>query len=149
MVVELDNSVYTNGHTNGQTSLKKIHQKDVDGFGTRAIHVGSEPDPSTGAVIPALSLSTTYAQDGVGNHKVSFSRLWQLVLHIARSILGKWVLPSENPVSHSAECMGRVVMFVDSSKAAAASVTSDANAVYRVVHKCRLVLSQVLQFLED
>jgi cystathionine gamma-lyase len=41
-----------------------------DGFGTRAIHVGSDPDPTTGAVIPPLSLSTTYKQDGVGNHKV-------------------------------------------------------------------------------
>jgi cystathionine beta-lyase/cystathionine gamma-synthase len=42
----------------------------VDGFGTRAIHVGSEPNPETGAVIPPISLSTTYKQDGVGNHKV-------------------------------------------------------------------------------
>ncbi|KAF8267166.1 Cys/Met metabolism PLP-dependent enzyme-domain-containing protein [Lactarius quietus] len=51
------------------TQLKKIHQEDLDGFGTRAIHVGSDPDPHTGAVIPAISLSTTYKQDGVGNHK--------------------------------------------------------------------------------
>jgi cystathionine gamma-lyase len=51
-------------------SLKKLHRDDIDGFGTRAIHVGSDPDPSTGAVIPAISLSTTYKQDGIGNHKV-------------------------------------------------------------------------------
>ncbi|TIA97668.1 hypothetical protein E3P77_02956 [Wallemia ichthyophaga] len=38
-------------------------------FATRAIHVGSTPDESTGAVIPPISLSTTYAQTGVGNHK--------------------------------------------------------------------------------
>jgi len=44
--------------------------KKLDGFGTRAIHVGSDPDPNTGAVIPAISLSTTYKQEGVGNHKV-------------------------------------------------------------------------------
>lgn len=50
--------------------LKK-NQKTLDGFGTRAIHAGSDPDPSTGAVIPAISLSTTYKQHGVGNHKVS------------------------------------------------------------------------------
>lgn len=31
-------------------------------FSTRAVHVGSEPDPHTGAVIPAISLSTTFAQ---------------------------------------------------------------------------------------
>ncbi|KAK6463412.1 cystathionine gamma-lyase [Scheffersomyces coipomensis] len=32
------------------------------GFGTRAIHVGAPIDPSTGAVIEAVSLSTTFAQ---------------------------------------------------------------------------------------
>ncbi len=36
------------------------------GFSTRAIHVGSEPDPTTGAVIPPIHLATTYKQDGVG-----------------------------------------------------------------------------------
>ena len=51
---------------NGSHSLKS----HVDGFGTRAIHVGSEPNPETGAVISPISLSTTYKQDGVGNHKV-------------------------------------------------------------------------------
>jgi cystathionine gamma-synthase len=39
------------------------------GFETRAIHVGSEPDPATGAVVPPLSLSTTFAQQGVGHHQ--------------------------------------------------------------------------------
>lgn len=41
------------------------------GFATRAIHVGSEPNPHTGAVIPPISLSTTFKQDGIGNTKVS------------------------------------------------------------------------------
>ncbi|WP_380165923.1 cystathionine gamma-synthase [Jannaschia sp. R86511] len=36
------------------------------GFSTRAIHVGSEPDPATGAVIPPIYATSTYAQDGVG-----------------------------------------------------------------------------------
>ncbi|KAH9038520.1 Cys/Met metabolism PLP-dependent enzyme-domain-containing protein [Lactarius pseudohatsudake] len=54
---------------NRHTQLKKTDQDIADGFGTRAIHVGSDPDPNTGAVIPAISLSTTYKQDGVGNHK--------------------------------------------------------------------------------
>lgn len=39
------------------------------GFSTRAIHVGQDPDPNTGAVVTPISLSTTFAQDGVGNHK--------------------------------------------------------------------------------
>lgn len=41
----------------------------LDGFGTRAIHVGSDPANDTGAVIPPISLSTTYAQQAVGVHK--------------------------------------------------------------------------------
>ncbi len=36
------------------------------GFATRAIHTGQEPDPRTGAVVPPISLATTFAQDGVG-----------------------------------------------------------------------------------
>ncbi|KAL0572595.1 cystathionine gamma-lyase cys3 [Marasmius crinis-equi] len=59
---------HTNGHPNGKHSTPKVPHL-IDGFGTRAIHVGSEPNPETGAVIPAISLSTTYKQDGVGNHK--------------------------------------------------------------------------------
>ena len=54
--------------TNGFHSKK--HPAHFDGFGTRAVHVGSEPNKETGAVIPAISLSTTYKQDAVGVHKV-------------------------------------------------------------------------------
>ncbi|MGH9020970.1 MAG: cystathionine gamma-synthase [Acidimicrobiales bacterium] len=38
----------------------------MSGFNTRSIHVGSEPDPVTGAVNPPVFLPSTYAQDGVG-----------------------------------------------------------------------------------
>ncbi|CEI91445.1 Putative Cystathionine gamma-lyase [Rhizopus microsporus] len=38
------------------------------GFGTRAVHAAQRPDPTTGAVIPALSLSTTYKQSAAGVH---------------------------------------------------------------------------------
>jgi cystathionine gamma-lyase len=41
------------------------------GFGTRAIHAAQHPDPTTGAVIPPLSLSTTYKQSAAGIHTVS------------------------------------------------------------------------------
>ena len=37
-------------------------------FETRAIHTGQEPDPSTGATIPPLYLSTTYTQRALGEH---------------------------------------------------------------------------------
>jgi cystathionine gamma-synthase len=45
-------------------------EKDQVGFGfeTRAIHAGQEPDPVTGAVIPPITLATTFAQDEVGKH---------------------------------------------------------------------------------
>ena len=39
------------------------------GFDTRAVHTGQAPDPTTGAVVTPITLSTTFAQDGVGNHK--------------------------------------------------------------------------------
>jgi cystathionine gamma-synthase len=39
------------------------------GFETRAVHTGQDPDPVTGAVVTPISLSTTFAQDGVGGHK--------------------------------------------------------------------------------
>ncbi|MEI6637919.1 MAG: PLP-dependent transferase, partial [Planctomycetota bacterium] len=31
-------------------------------FRTRAIHVGQEPDPATGAVVPPLHLASTFVQ---------------------------------------------------------------------------------------
>src|SRR5215210_8871976 len=40
--------------------------RSASGFSTRAIHAGQEPDPTTGAVITPLHLSSTFAQDGVG-----------------------------------------------------------------------------------
>jgi cystathionine gamma-synthase len=39
------------------------------GFETRAIHAGAPPDPVTGAVVPSISLATTYAQSAVGEHR--------------------------------------------------------------------------------
>ena len=36
---------------------------------TLAIHAGQAPDPHTGAIMPAIQLSTTFAQDGPGRHR--------------------------------------------------------------------------------
>jgi cystathionine gamma-synthase len=41
----------------------------ADGFETRAVHAGQEPDPATGAVVPPITLATTFAQSAVGVHK--------------------------------------------------------------------------------
>ena len=39
------------------------------GFATRAIHVGQEPEPATGAVTVPIYQTATFAQEGVGQHK--------------------------------------------------------------------------------
>ena len=38
-------------------------------FDTLAIHAGQQPDPATGAVMTPVYLTSTYVQDGPGNHK--------------------------------------------------------------------------------
>lgn len=38
-------------------------------FDTRAIHAGQAPDPSTGAIMTPVYLTSTYVQDGPGKHK--------------------------------------------------------------------------------
>lgn len=45
------------------------HAFDNHSFETRAIHVGQEPDPTTGATIPPLYLTSTYTQSAPGEHK--------------------------------------------------------------------------------
>ena len=38
-------------------------------FETDAIHVGNEPDSSTGSISPPIHLTSTYVQDGIGKNK--------------------------------------------------------------------------------
>src|SRR6201984_2849372 len=38
-------------------------------FGTRAIHAGQEPDPSTGAIMTPIYATSTYVQQSPGVHK--------------------------------------------------------------------------------
>jgi len=49
----------------GDTESSELQRSRL-GFETRAIHDGQAPDAVTGAVIPPISLSTTFAQDAVG-----------------------------------------------------------------------------------
>ena len=49
--------------------MGELEEQSTWGFETRAVHAGQEPDPVTGAVVTPISLSTTFAQDGVGGHK--------------------------------------------------------------------------------
>lgn len=39
------------------------------GFATDAIHVGQEPDPATGAIVPPIYQTSTYVQEALGQHK--------------------------------------------------------------------------------
>jgi cystathionine gamma-synthase len=44
----------------------------TDQFETLAVHAGAEPDAQTGAVVPAIQMSTTFKQDGVGGLRGGF-----------------------------------------------------------------------------
>ena len=43
--------------------------EDTQAFGTRVIHGGQQPDPLTGAVMPPIYATSTYAQESPGRHK--------------------------------------------------------------------------------
>ena len=43
--------------------------RDNARFSTICIHAGQEPDPSTGAIITPIYQTSTYVQDGLGQHK--------------------------------------------------------------------------------
>ena len=45
---------------------------DAYGFDTLAIHAGQEPDPRTGAVVPPIYQTSTYAQEAVGAPRLGY-----------------------------------------------------------------------------
>jgi cystathionine gamma-lyase len=47
----------------------KKAQATVHGIGTRAIHAGQSPDPSTGAIMTPIYATSTYVQESPGRHK--------------------------------------------------------------------------------
>ena len=49
------------------SELSKSDAIEWQGFATRAVHAGFDPDPQTGAVNVPIYATSTYAQDGVGN----------------------------------------------------------------------------------
>ena len=51
-----------------QAAPRRPYNRRVD-FETRAIHVGQEPDPATGAITTPIYQTSTYAQDAVGQNK--------------------------------------------------------------------------------
>ena len=56
-------------HGNGTNGTHDSHDWSDARFETRAIHAGQEPDPTTGAVITPLYLTSTYRQEAIGVFK--------------------------------------------------------------------------------
>jgi len=46
--------------------MSETHRQHADRFETLAVHAGADVDPTTGAVVPAIQMSATFKQDGVG-----------------------------------------------------------------------------------
>ena len=55
--------------TPGFPKLDTMKTTKEPGFATRAIHTGQEPDPLTGAVTVPIYPTSTYVQQGIGEHK--------------------------------------------------------------------------------
>jgi cystathionine gamma-lyase len=49
--------------------MKNRSKSDAHGLGTRAIHAGQSPDPSTGAIMTPIYATSTYVQQSPGKHK--------------------------------------------------------------------------------
>lgn len=62
-------------------------------FGTKAIHAGIEPDPTTGAIMTPIFQTSTYVQEGIGKHKgYEYSR----TQNPTRTVLEKNIAALEN-----------------------------------------------------
>jgi cystathionine beta-lyase/cystathionine gamma-synthase len=72
-------------------------------FSTRAIHVGQEPDPTTGATIVPIYQTSTYTQSGIGEHKgFDYSR----TINPTRVALEKQLAPLDDAAYCSAFASG-------------------------------------------
>jgi cystathionine beta-lyase/cystathionine gamma-synthase len=70
-------------------------------FETRAIHVGQEPDPATGAIITPIYQTSTYVQDAVGEHKgYDYSRVANPTRHALETALAS-LESAEHGVAYS------------------------------------------------
>lgn len=59
-------------------------------FGTKAIHAGVEPDPSTGAIMTPIYQTTTFVQEKVGEHKgYEYSRTLNPTRHALEKALAE------------------------------------------------------------
>lgn len=77
-------------------------------FGTKAIHAGVHPDEATGAIMTPIYQTSTYVQEGVGNHKgYEYSR----TLNPTRHALEKNIAAIEN--GRFGACFGSGLAAID------------------------------------
>lgn len=77
-------------------------------FATKAIHGGLEPDPATGAIMTPIYQTSTFIQDGIGNHKgYAYSR----TLNPTRDALEKNLAAIEN--GNYGACFGSGLAAID------------------------------------
>lgn len=69
-------------------TMNKNWNQSEFGFETRAIHAGQEPDPTTGAIMTPVYLTSTYVQSSPGKHKgYEYSRTQNPTRHAYESCL--------------------------------------------------------------
>lgn len=56
-------------HIESNGKLMKKKAAALQGLGTRAIHAGQHPDPTTGAIMTPIYATSTYVQESPGKHK--------------------------------------------------------------------------------
>jgi len=84
--------------------MKKENMK----FGTKAIHAGVEPDPTTGAIMTPIYQTSTYVQEKVGQHK---GYVYSRSLNPTRHALEKAIAELEN--ANYGACFGSGVAAID------------------------------------
>ena len=80
-------------------------------FETRAIHVGQEPDPATGAIITPIYQTSTYVQDAVGEHKgYDYSRVANPTRHALETALAS-LESAEHGIAYSSGLGATTTLF--------------------------------------
>ncbi len=95
-----------------------------DKFETLAVHAGAEPDAATGAVVPAIQMSTTFKQDGVGATRGGFE-------------YGR----SDNPTRRSLEAAIAALEGAEHGFAYASGLAATQNLLYLTQPGDRIVMS--------
>lgn len=73
----------------GYSQFTKMKEKNYK-FGTKAIHAGVEPDPTTGAIMTPIYQTSTYIQEKVGQHKgYAYSRTLNPTRHALENALAE------------------------------------------------------------